>query len=112
MQGGRLKHRVTFEREAKTDAGGGAADITWSAVVTVWAGFRPQFGREQIEAGSLESTLRGTLTVRTSSTARGITAADRAVFVAGPHTGTACQIRSIVPLHDRIEMTLESGVGT
>lgn len=112
MQAGRMRHRVRIEREVLTPVGGGASDLSWSTLLSSWVGFRPQFGGEQVKAGNLTSTLTGTITIRTSAAARGITPDDRCVFIAGPHTGTICNIRSILPLEDRIEMTLESGVAT
>ena len=41
--------------------------------------------------------MQGTLTVLSWPATRAVTAADRAVFVAGPYAGKACQIRSVVP---------------
>lgn len=114
---GRRSHRVRFERQVAEDDGYGNRRRSWAqpeAVATVWAAFRPVFGREQVAAGRLESTLTGTLTVLRSTVTRSITPADRVVFAAGPYAGTACNIRSIVPTPDNaeIEMTLESGVAT
>ena len=113
---GQRSQRVRFERRpAPGDDGyGNPRPAEWSALVTRWAGFRPQFGREQMAAGRLESGLRGTLTVLSDAATRGVTAADRVVFVAGPYTGRALQIISIVPTPDgrEVEFSLQDGVAT
>lgn len=116
MPAGKFTNRVRFERQTPggDDANGNTLPATWPELTTVWASFRPQFGREQIEAGRLESTMRGTLMVRRSASAASITPADRVVFTAGPYAGRVCQIRSIIPTMDSsgIEMLLEEGVAT
>lgn len=115
MRAGRLDSRVRFDLRAITsDDGFGNVETDWAERLTVWAGFRPEFGREKVAAGRLESTLRGTLTVRRSPSSEAITTADRAVFVSGAYVGHEMQVRSIVPTPDRasIEMTLEAGVAT
>lgn len=105
--------RVRFDRqiEGPPDEAGNPL-LTWSPIVTVWANFKPQFGREAVEAGRLESTVKGVLTVRFSNMAATITAADRVVFLRSPYTDQAAQIRSITPMTNRreIEMTIELGV--
>lgn len=109
---GGLSYRVRFERRAATDDGFGNVESAWEPVLTVWAAFRPRFGRETVEAGRLESTSTGTLTIRRAAATSAITAADRAVFVTGEWAGRVMNIRSIVPTHDGIEMVLEDGVAT
>jgi head-tail adaptor len=106
--------RVERQVAGADDGFGNTLPATWSIVLTCWAAFRPQFGREQIEAGRAESSMIGTLTLRRSTASLGITAADRVVFTAGPFAGREFQIRSIIPTPDNreIEMTLESGVAT
>lgn len=115
MDAGRFDQRVTFRRLAVASDGHGNetaafADIT--GLSSIAAAFRPEFGREALEAGRLESTMRGTLTIRRFALSATITAADQAVFVNAPYAGVACQIRSIVPTPDRayLEMVLEAGV--
>ena len=79
----------------------------------VWAYLRPVFGREQVEAGRNESTMLGTLVVRSSPGIRLIDPAYRVRFLNyGPYAGAICNIRSIVPTPDRkyIEFRLERGV--
>lgn len=114
--GQRTRNRVRFERQVAggDDGYGNTLPSAWTEIVTVSAAFRPKFGREQLEAGRLESTMQGTLTVRRTSATAVITAAARVVFTAGPYAGKACQIRSIVPTPDNreIEFMLEEGGAT
>ena len=116
MDAGRLDSRVKFQRQipGADDGYGNTLPASWSDVVTVWASFRPQFGSEKVEAGVLESTLRGVLMVRRSTATEGVTPAYRAVFVSGHFTGKECQIRSISPTMDGagLEMTIEEGLAT
>lgn len=118
MQGAgqRTRNRVRFERQVAggDDGYGNTLPSTWTEIVTISGGFRPKFGREQLEAGRLESTMQGTLTVRRTPTTAAIDEAARAVFVAGPYNGKVCQIRSTVPTPDNreLELLLEEGAAT
>lgn len=111
--GARYRHRVRFEaRLAGYDDGSGnviAGD--WSPVVTVWAGWRPKFGREQMAAGQLESTAQGVLTVLAFSKTMCVQPDHRIVFVAGPYRRRIFGIRSITPTADgrEIEFLLVEG---
>lgn len=113
---GQRSHRVRFERrpEPGDDGYGNPRPAEWSGLVTRWAAFRPQFGREQMAAGRLESGLRGALTVLADAGTRAVTAADRAVFVSGPYAGRTLQIISTVPTPDgrEIEFSLQDGGAT
>ena len=108
------RNKVQFERRvAGADDGyGNTLAATWTPLSSFHATFRPQFGREQLAAGRLESTLKGTLTVRRTTNSSTITAADRAVFLSGPYAGRSGQIRSIIPTPDNreFEMLVECGV--
>lgn len=116
LDAGQRNLRVRFERRipGADDGAGNVLPGAWTALDTCWAAFRPKFGREQLEAGRLESTVLGTLTTLSFAATKAVTAADRAVFVTGPYAGKACQIRSIVPTADarEIEFLLEEGVAT
>lgn len=108
MAAGPLRDRVTFQREVRTtDAGGGAATI-WQNDLTVWGGFRPERGRERLEAGRLESAVAGVLRVRSSTDTGAITAANRVLI-----RGEQYQIRT-ADNPDRknqyIEFVVERGV--
>lgn len=107
LSAGQRTSRVRFDRRAEqSDDGYGNVLSAWAPVVEAWAGFRPKFGREQLQAGALESGLTGTLTVLRWTATAGLTEADRVVFLAGPYAGKACQIRSVVPTPDNREIEL------
>lgn len=114
--GQRTRNRVRFEVRIPggDDGYGNELPATWTALGIVSAAFRPKFGREQLEAGRLESTMQGTLTVLRSSVTAALKADSRAVFVSGPYKDKVCQIRSIIPMPDNreIEIILEEGVAT
>lgn len=136
VQIGPMRERCVFEdRIEQADIYGntegdawGKAKSLWSVVnvwsipnawnisdeeAAVWAYLRPVFGREQVEAGRNESTMIGTLVVRSSPGIRLIDAAHRVRFLNyGPYAGMICNIRSVVPTPDRryCEFRLESGV--
>ncbi len=46
MRAGRLRHRVTIQEKTVTQDTFGAEVITWSDVITLWAGVEPLRGRE------------------------------------------------------------------
>lgn len=110
MPAGQLRDQVTFQRATRTADGAGGATLVWQNVRTVWGGFRPQRGRETLEAGRLESAVAGVLTVRSSPDTRDITAADRVQI-----DGASYQIRTITNPDRRnkmLEMVVERGVAT
>lgn len=112
---GKMNTRVRLERRGTSgDDGYGNVHQEWNLVATRWAGFRPEYGREALAAGRLESTVRGVVTVRRCATTASITAADRLVFVTGPYADQTAQILSVVPAPDssEIAMTIEIGVAT
>lgn len=110
--GKRKRHRIRFEREAMTDDGYGNTRGAWQTVCERWAAFRPRFGREQVEAGTLESSLTGTLTVLRDAQTELVTPGDRLIFIIGPLRGQICNIRAVIPTSREIEFTLEAGVAT
>lgn len=110
MPAGQLRDRITFQREAISDEGGGGGPTVWSNVCTVWGGLRLEKGRERIEAGRLDSVVAGVLTVRDSGVMRAITVRDRAVI-----RGVVWNIRSNEneDRHLRMRaMVVERGVAT
>lgn len=116
LDAGRFKHRVRFERQlAGADDGyGNEVAGAWTTVGTVWAAFRPKYGRESYEADALEATFQGVLTVRQNTKTKSVTEANRVVFLNAPYANRECQIRSIVPMPDNreIEIVIEAGVAT
>lgn len=114
LRAGDLRERVQFERRPAIapDAWGHAQAESWTALFARWAKYNPQFGREALAAGRMESTRQGVLTVRADSETMTLTADDRVTFLNGPNVGARAQILSIIPMRDRIEMTLEIGAAT
>lgn len=111
---GLMVNRVRFERRASGSDDYGNVLSSWETLFAVWAGFKAMAGREALEAGRLESTMAGVLTVRRSANTATLLASDRGVFVIGPYAGKTFNIRSIVPGADMstLEMTIEEGVAT
>ncbi|GMG82587.1 hypothetical protein LNKW23_18000 [Paralimibaculum aggregatum] len=107
---GRFRERARFQRRSDDgrDAHGQALGV-WGDLVTVWAHFRETLGKEGIEAGRLEGNATGTLRIRYSAAATGITSADRVVI-----RGAVWNIRGQpIQIDNRnrvIEMKLERGV--
>jgi head-tail adaptor len=113
---GQYRNLVTFERRVPgTDDGfGNVVPEAWTEVATVRAAFRPEFARERMQAGKMEATSAGVLTVRRSTLTLTIGGDSRVRFVAGAYSGRIAQIRSIIPSPDsrEIEFVIEEGVAT
>jgi head-tail adaptor len=111
---GLMVNRVRFEGRVNINDGYGNSEGQWHPIFTAWAGFKATPGREALEAGRLESTMTGILTLRRSAQSLTLIAADRGVFIVGPYTGRTFNIRSIVPSHDNstLELAIEEGVAT
>lgn len=78
---GRLRSRCTFQRRvAASDGYGNVTDGTWTDIATVWGGLDERSTREAMIGGRLQSEVSSVLSVRSSATTRGITAADRVVI--------------------------------
>ena len=110
---GAFNTRLRFERRipGALDAFGNVLPEVWSVMHTRWCRLRPEFGREQLEAGRLESSARAVLTVRRDSETAAIAADWRAVVMTGPWLGQALNIRSVTPVSiSEIEMSGEFGV--
>lgn len=104
--------RVRIERRDETDDGAGNPRGDWHPFAIRWAAFRPQFGREAVAAGRLQATRAGVVTLRRDPVTADVRTDDRLVFTTGPESGSEAEIRSILPLADRIEITVEIGVAT
>lgn len=114
ISAGQLDHRVRLERRAAgADDGYGNVLQAWATLGIRWAGWRPQYGREGVAAGRLESSRPGVLTLRRDAVTLALTAADRIVFLAGTEAAnTVAAIRSVLPFADAVEVTVEIGVAT
>ena len=108
------RFQVRVERRAAIDDGYGNVSGAWVALVTRRAAYKPVTGREQLAAGTLESTATGLLTLRADPATAGITAGDRVVFLVAPYAPSIAQIRVITPRPDgsEIEFTLELAAPT
>lgn len=107
---GALNKRVTFQREKQTPDGMGGYAVSWQDELLAWAQYRPDRGREVIDADRLSSTAFGILTVRASTAARRLTPKHRVLVDGVPH-----QIRSIGNPDQRgafLEMIVERGVAS
>ncbi len=113
LRAGRYTSRARLERQAVGHAtAGGNVLEEWETVgAPFWCAIRPEFGRESVEAGRLETSSRATVTLRRSAFSEGITAADRLVVTGGPQRGLTFNIRSIVQTMDNaeIEFVCEAG---
>jgi head-tail adaptor len=109
---GRLDQIVAFERRRMVDDAHGNVQADWVALFTRFCNVKPSAGREQLEAGRLESTFRAVVKVRRDSLTSTIQAGDRVVFQRAPYLGLTANIRSIVPLPDRafLDLVVEQGV--
>lgn len=109
---GMYSSRVRLERQNRAaDAFGNALAPTWADLGSRWADIRPEAGREQLEAGRLESTGRAVVAMRRCALTASLTAADRLVVVAGPMAGAVYNIRSIAsPTMAEVEAACETGV--
>lgn len=107
---GQLNKRVTFQSATVVeDAGGGGAE-TWGGDITVAGGFRPERGRERIEAGRVEAALAGVLKVRSSAATRAIDAETHRVLIDGePYNITS--VSNPDQRNAYLEMTVEAGTG-
>lgn len=109
---GNLRDRVTFVRFGSVDDGQGGYTDGWSAIAglsDIRGAFRPERSRERLAAGRLESSVAGTLSIRSFEASRGVTAADRVIINADPYV-----IHAITnpDRRDRyLEMTVERGTG-
>lgn len=115
LDAGQRSNLVRFERrESGVKSASGNLLQPWSKLIERWAGFKPQFGREQIASGRLESSVLGVLTVLLDPEVLGVTASDRVLFLTDPNRGRIFEIVSIAPTAEgrEIEMTLRSSDGT
>lgn len=108
MKARRLRTRVRFEKPVPmTDEIGNAYD-GWELVLTRWGDLIPQRGREQVEAGRLESSVPGVLQIRWDSETSRLDASHRAIIETVPY-----QIISVLDpdmLRRTIEMVVARGV--
>jgi SPP1 family predicted phage head-tail adaptor len=105
---GRLRHRVTFNRQATEADEYGNVTGAFEPLFTVWGNVRETTGKERVEAGSVENVRTATIRIRGSAQARGLTEADQAVA-----RGETWNIRGIAEADDKgamLDLLVEAGV--
>lgn len=50
MRAGRLRRRITLQKQTRTPDGFGGEIVTWSTVATVWAGVQYGSGSERVQS--------------------------------------------------------------
>lgn len=76
MRAGVLNKRCAFYRRATVDDGYGNVRGSWALLLTVWGGLKFEADDETLAADRPQAQAFGRLTVRCSTAAKGITAAD------------------------------------
>ncbi|KZY05266.1 MULTISPECIES: phage head closure protein [unclassified Sulfitobacter] len=105
---GRLRHRVTFNRQGEEIDDYGNVVGEFAPLFTVWGNVRETTGKERVEAGAVENVRTATIRIRTSPQANGLTEADQAVA-----RGETWNIRGIAHADDKgamLDILVESGV--
>ena len=110
MGAGQLRDRIAFKSFSYGDDSMGGGAVTWTTQLTVWGSLMPERGREQLEAGRLESAVAGVVKIRGSVSSRTITPEWICTI-----DGVDYNIRSITNPDRRnryLEMVVERGVAT
>lgn len=108
----RIERRQAVNPDAPEDFGNVRHD--WQEVTTVWCRTRAPATLRDGEAeqgGTVQSTLRLEVVIRSSATARTITAADRLVFTVGPMAGQVANIGVVNPTADGSDIILIVTIG-
>lgn len=64
MQAGKLRHRVTLQRQVQTRDADGGVVVAWQDVAPVWAAIEPLSAREFIAGQALTSDVDTRITIR------------------------------------------------
>ena len=107
MRAGRLRHRVTFQRQAQVPDKYGNIAQGWTDHLTVWGNLRETTGKERIASGATENIRTATLRVRVSTDSNGLTEADRVIG-----RGETWDIKGIAHADDKgamFDMLLQAG---
>lgn len=67
MRAGKLRTKVTFQKEAKNPDGSGGFSHSWGEDKSVFCQFISQSGRESLEASRIADQARATLSARSKS---------------------------------------------
>lgn len=111
VNSGLFRDRVTFQRlsAGAVDAYGNVYS-GWADLATRSADLREQKGRERINGGALLDQAMATMRVRSDSTTRGITSADR--VLARGITWAIKDVMQVDAKNTQIEFLLEKGVAS
>jgi len=108
VDAGKMRERVTFQRQGAIDDGYGNTRGDWADHLTVWADVLERLGGEKIASGAVEASRLATIRVRRSSQSMGVTEADRVLA-----RGIPWNIRSIAAVgrkDELLEVLCEAGV--
>lgn len=61
---GELRHRLVYERQARTADGTGGVALAWTPVAEIWASIEPLSGKEKVVAEGLSETATHVITIR------------------------------------------------
>jgi SPP1 family predicted phage head-tail adaptor len=61
---GKLRHRLTIERQVPSPDGGGGAAIVWEELAEIWGAVEAVSGRERIEANRTSGEVSQLITIR------------------------------------------------
>jgi SPP1 family predicted phage head-tail adaptor len=111
VKAGQYRERASFERltEGSVDDYGNVYS-GWASLATRWADMRERTGKEDIQGGALSDVGAATMRVRSDSTTKGITSADRVII-----RGKTWAIKDVIQVDRKgtvLEFKLERGVAT
>jgi head-tail adaptor len=113
LSAGRFEQRVRVLRRVlvEDEEAGNPESATRQTFGEFWASFRPEFGRQQLAAGRLESTTRAVITLRRTSLTVQIAPGDTLVMQRSPYVGVEFVVRgaTAMPGNREIEFTVEAG---
>lgn len=107
----KFRDRVTFQRETRAPDGAGGYAQGWADVVTVWGRYLPGSSREAVEAGRLQESESGTLTVAASPETATLMSADR-VLIRGVPFAIQGGPRPFGPRRREVDFIVTRGVAT
>jgi len=64
LDAGKLRHRVTIQRQTVGHDSDGGRKVTWDDVATVWAAIEPLSARERLVADQVQSEVTARITIR------------------------------------------------
>lgn len=107
MQAGRLRHKLTIERNVTSTSATGHPTASWQTLLTEWGSIDPVRGSERLAFAALASEVEFVVKIRYSTASAAVTAADRVVS-----DGRTYSIKAALPTNDRrwIDLLCASGV--